>query len=156
VGQTFQGELGGAGLRIAIAVGRFNETVTARLLEGARKALKQHEVNDDDVDVAWAAGAFELPVVAKTFAESGNYDAIVCLGAVIQGETRHFDFVAGEAARGITQVALETGVPVVFGVITPDNLEQALARAGGKVDKGYDAVVTAIETANLLRQIKAT
>lgn len=154
MGETYQGDLNGAGMRIAIAVSRFNETITTRLLEGARKALERHGVRDDDVVVAWTPGAFELPLTARAFAESGDYDAVVCLGAVIRGETPHFDFVAGEAARGIQDVAADTGVPVVFGVITTDNLEQAVARAGGKADKGYDAVVTAIETANLLRQIR--
>ena len=155
MGETYQGDLTGSDLRIAIAVARFNETVTSRLLEGARKALLRHEVAEDNVTVAWAPGAFELPLVARSFAESGDYDAVVCLGAVIRGETSHFDFVAAEAARGISQVAADTGLPVIFGVITPDNLEQALDRAGGQQDKGYDAVVSAIEMANLLRQLEA-
>lgn len=154
MGATYQGDLDGSDLRIAVAVARFNETVTSRLLEGARKALFRHEVNDDNVTVAWVPGAFELPLVARTLAQSGDYDAVVCLGAVIRGETPHFDFVAAEAARGISQAAADAGVPVIFGVITPNNLEQALDRAGGKADKGYDAVVSAIETANLLRQLR--
>ncbi len=154
MGSTYQGNLDGAGLRIAIAVGRFNETVTSRLLAGARTALERHGVKDDNVVVAWAPGAFELPLIARAFAEAGSYDAVVCLGAVIRGETPHFDFISAEAARGIGQVAADTGVPVIFGVITPNTLEQALARAGGKADKGYDAVVTAIEMANLMRQIR--
>jgi len=154
MGSTYQGGLDGAGLRIAIAVGRFNETVTSRLLAGARTALERHGVKDDNVAVAWAPGAFELPLVARAFAETGSYDAVVCLGAVIRGETPHFDFVAGETARGIAQVAADTGVPVIFGVITPNTVEQALDRAGGKADKGYDAVVSAIEMANLMHQIR--
>lgn len=154
MGTTYQGELDGSELRIAIAVGRFNETVTTRLLEGARSALKRHGVNPENVAVAWAPGAFELPLVARVFAESGNYDAVVCLGAVIRGETAHFDFISAETARGIGQVAADTGLPVIFGVITPNTLEQAMERAGGKVDKGYDAVVSAIEMANLLRQMR--
>jgi 6,7-dimethyl-8-ribityllumazine synthase len=153
MGSTYQGSLDGAGLRIAIAVGRFNETVTSRLLAGARTALERHGVKDDNVVVAWAPGAFELPLVARAFAEAGSCDAVVCLGAVIRGETPHFDFISAEAARGIGQVAADTGIPVIFGVITPNTVEQALDRAGGKVDKGYDAVVSAIEMANLMRQI---
>jgi len=156
MGSTFQGELSGAGLRIAIVVSRFNEAITSRLLAGAREALAQHDVRDEDVDVTWVPGAFELPLVALTLAERRRYDAVVCLGAVIRGETPHFDYVAGEAARGIGQVARDTGVPTVFGVITPDTMEQAEARAGGKKgNKGHDAAVNAIEMANLLRQLQA-
>ena len=154
MGTTYQGDLDGAGLRIAIAVARFNEPVTTRLLEGARKALERHGVKDENVVVAWTPGAFELPLVARTFAESGEYDAVVCLGSVIRGETPHFDFISGETARGVGQVAADTHVPVIFGVITPNTLEQALDRAGGKVDKGYDAVVSAIEMANLMRKMR--
>jgi 6,7-dimethyl-8-ribityllumazine synthase len=155
MGATFKGELQGAGLRIGIVASRFNEVVTARLLEGARTALERHGVRGEDVDVAWVPGAFELPSVAKKLAESRRYDAIVCLGAVIRGETAHFDFVAGEAARGVTQVALETGVPVMFGVVTPNTLEQAMERSGGKIgNRGYDAALGAIEMANLLRQLR--
>ena len=154
MGSTYQGRLDGAGLRIAIAVARFNETVTSRLLAGARKALERHGVKDENVVVAWVPGAFELPLVARAFAEAGSYDAVVCLGAIIRGETPHFDFISAEAARGIGQVAADTGLPVIFGVITPNTLEQALDRAGGKADKGYDAVVSAIEMANLMRQIR--
>ena len=155
MGSTFQGELKGSGLRIGIVVARFNETVTARMLAGAREALQQHGVRDEDVDVAWVPGAFELPLIAKKLAESRRYDAVVCLGAVIRGETPHFDFVAGEAARGVQQVALETGVPVAFGVITPNTVEQAMDRAGGRIgNKGYDAITTAIEMAALIRNLR--
>jgi 6,7-dimethyl-8-ribityllumazine synthase len=153
---TFQGELNGAGLRIAVVVSRFNESITSRLLDGAREALARHDVRDEDVDVAWVPGAFELPLAALELAESRRYDAVVCLGAVIRGETPHFEYVAGEAARGVAQVARDTGVPVVFGVITPDTMEQAEARAGGKKgNKGQDAALSAIEMANLLRQLRA-
>ena len=153
---TFQGELDGAALRIAVVVSRFNEDVTSRLLAGARSAFQQHHVPEDAVDVAWVPGAFELALVARKLAESRRYDAVVCLGAVIRGETPHFEYVAGEAARGIGQVARDTGVPVTFGVITPNTLEQALERAGGKAgNKGFDAAVNAIEMANLLRQLRA-
>ena len=130
MGSTYQGSLDGTGLRIAIAVGCFNETVTSRLLSGARKALERHGVKDENVVVAWAPGAFELPLVARAFAEAGSYDAVVCLGAIIRGETPHFEFISAEAARGIGQVAADTGVPAIFGVMTPNTLEQCLARAG--------------------------
>jgi 6,7-dimethyl-8-ribityllumazine synthase len=155
VGNTFQGELDGAGLRIGIVVSRFNEPVTSRLLAGARSALERHGVRDADVDVAWVPGAFELPVAARTLADSRRYDAVVCLGAVIRGETPHFEYVAGAAARGIQDAARDSGLPVIFGVITPNTLEQAMERAGGTVgNKGYDAVLSAIEMANLLRQLR--
>lgn len=155
MGQTFQGELRGAGLRLALVVSRFNEQVTSRLLSGARQALERHGVRAEDVDVAWVPGAFELPLAARKLAESHRYDAVVCLGAVIRGETPHFDFIAAEAARGVGQVALDTGVPTIFGVITPNTLEQALDRADGKAgNKGYDAAVSAIEMANLMRQLR--
>lgn len=155
MGVTFQGELHGAGLRLALVVSRFNEVVTSRLLAGARSALERHGVREEDVDVAWVPGSFELPIAARRLAESRRYDAVVCLGAVIRGETPHFEYVAAEAARGIGQVARDTGVPTIFGVLTPNTLEQALERAGGKVgNKGYDAAVNAIEMANLMRQLR--
>ena len=155
MGETFKGDLKGAGLRFAVVVARFNEDVTARLLSGARTAFERHGVRDDDVDVAWVPGAFELPIVARNRAESRRYDAVVCLGAVIRGETPHFEFISEEAANGIGRVAQDTGVPAVFGVITPNTVEQALDRAGGKIgNKGYDAAVSAIEMANLMRQLR--
>jgi 6,7-dimethyl-8-ribityllumazine synthase len=142
-----------AGLRIAVVVARFNDDVTSKMLAGAREALAKHSVAD--FDIAWVPGAFELPVAARRLAESRRYDAVVCLGAVIRGETPHFEYIAAEAARGIGQVAQDTGVPTIFGVITPNTLEQALDRAGGKVgNKGYDAAVSAIEMANLMRQLR--
>ena len=152
---TFQGDLHGAGLRLALVVSRFNEVVTSRLLAGARSALEGHGVREEDVDVAWVPGAFELPFAARRMAESRRYAAVVCLGAVIRGETPHFEFISAEAARGIGQVAQDTSVPTIFGVLTPNTLEQALERAGGKVgNKGYDAAVSAIEMANLMRQLR--
>lgn len=152
---TFQGELRGAGLRVALVVSRFNEPVTTRLLAGARTALERHGVRDEDIDVAWVPGAFELPLAARRLAESRRYDAVACLGAIIRGETPHFDYIAAETARGIGQVAQDTGVPTVFGVLTPNTLEQAMERAGGKVgDKGYDAAVTAIEMATLMQRLR--
>lgn len=152
---TFQGELRGAGLHVALVVSRFNEPVTTRLLAGARSALERHGVREEDIDVAWVPGAFELPLAARRLAESRRYDAVACLGAIIRGETPHFDYIAAETARGIGQVAQDTGVPTVFGVLTPNTLEQAMERAGGKVgDKGYDAAVTAIEMATLMQRLR--
>lgn len=154
MGRTFEGGLEGKELRLAITVSRFNDFVTQRLLEGARSALERYGVGADSADIAYVPGSFELPLVASRMAKSGHYDAVICLGAVIRGETPHFDYVAGEAARGIARAGQDTGVPVIFGVITANTLEQALERAGGEVgNKGYDAVVSAIEMANLLRQV---
>lgn len=153
--RTFEGSLSGQGLSLAIVVSRFNRLVTERLLAGAQDAIARHGVDGEKVDVAWVPGSIELPLVARRLAERRRYDAIVCLGAVIRGETPHFDHVANQAAAGISRVALDTGVPVVFGVITANTLEQALERAGGKAgNKGYDAVVTAIEMANLLEGLE--
>ena len=155
MGRTFQGELDGAGLHLALVASRFNEKVTLRLVDGARSALERYGVKEDDVDLAWVPGAFELPLAARRLAESHRYDAIVCLGAVIRGETPHFEYVSAEVARGVSEVSRDTGVPVVFGVITLDKREQALARAGGsKANKGADAIATAIEMVNLLRQLR--
>ena len=155
--KTLEGSLSGQGLSLAIVVSRFNRLVTERLLAGAHDAMARHGVDQEKVDVAWAPGALELPLAARRLAERGRYDAIVCLGAVIRGETPHFDYVASQAAAGISRVALDTGVPTIFGVITANTLEQALDRAGGKAgNKGYDAVITAIEMANLLEQVEGT
>ena len=155
MGNLFQGELRGERVRVAVVVARFNETVTSRLLAGAQQALEHHGVPDSHVDVAWVPGAFELSIVARAMAESRRYDAVVCLGAVIRGETPHFEFISAEAARGIGQVAQDTGIPAIFGVITPNTLEQAMERAGGSAgNKGYDAAVSAIEMVNLLRQLR--
>jgi 6,7-dimethyl-8-ribityllumazine synthase len=153
---TLEGSLDGSGLRIAVVVSRFNDDVTSKMLDGAREALAKHNVRDEDTTIAWVPGAFELPLTARKLAETKRFDAVVCLGTVIRGETPHFDFVAGEAARGIMDVGRDTGVPVAFGVTTPNDKEQALARAGGKKgNKGFDAVETAIEMATLLRRIAA-
>jgi 6,7-dimethyl-8-ribityllumazine synthase len=146
-----EGSLAARGRRFAVAVSRFNGVVTAKLLDGALAAFRRHDVADDDVEVAWTPGAFELPLTAKRLAESQGFDAVVCLGAVIRGETAHFDLVAGECARGIQRVALETGVPCVFGVLTTDTVAQAMDRAGGEHgNKGWDAAIAAIEMAGLL------
>ena len=145
-------ELGGR--RFAIAASRFNGIVTSKLLEGALAAFKRHGVDEEDVEIAWAPGAFELPLVAMRLALSGQFDSIVCLGAVIRGETAHFDYVAGECARGIRRVSLDTGVPCVFGVLTTETLEQAMDRAGGKHgNKGWEAATSAIEMASLLDEL---
>ncbi|RMG53230.1 MAG: 6,7-dimethyl-8-ribityllumazine synthase [Acidobacteria bacterium] len=154
MGKTFRGTLTGKGLRIALVVSRFNEFISHRLLAGARDALERLEVADEDIDVAWTPGAFELPLVAKRCAESGRYDAVVCLGAVIRGATPHFDYVASEVAKGVATVGLTTGVPTIFGVLTTDTIEQAIERAGSKSgNKGFDAAMAAIEMANLFKQI---
>jgi 6,7-dimethyl-8-ribityllumazine synthase len=139
------------GRRFAVVVSRFNETVTSRLLEGALSALRRHGVSEDDVDVAQTPGAFEIPMAAERLARSEQFDAVVCLGAVIRGETAHFDYIAGECARGIRRVGMETGVPCIFGVLTTDTLEQAMERAGGTYgNKGWDAAIAAMEMASLL------
>ena len=140
--------------RFAIAAAAFNEVVVGRLVEGAVACFRAHGIAEDGLTVAWVPGAFELPLVAKRLAESGLYDAVVCVGAVIRGETAHFDFVAGEAARGIREVSVQTGVPVLFGVLTTENLEQALDRAGGKHgNKGWDSAMAAMQTASVLDQL---
>jgi 6,7-dimethyl-8-ribityllumazine synthase len=144
----------GAGMRIGLVVARFNEPITGALLDGAQRALRGRGVRDDDVELAWVPGAFELPVVAKRLAHSGACDAVVCLGAVIRGDTPHFDYVAGEAARGLQQAALDTGVPVVFGVLTTDTRQQALDRIGGcEGHKGEEAALTALEMVALFRRL---
>jgi 6,7-dimethyl-8-ribityllumazine synthase len=154
---SVQGSADGAGLRIAIACSRFNGDVTNKLLAGARAELARSGVAQADTTVVWVPGAFELPLIALALARTGSYDAVICLGAVIRGETSHYEFVAGECATGIQRVQLELGLPVVFGVLTTENREQALARAGGAVgNKGTDAATTAIEMANVLRQVEAT
>ncbi|HET7524199.1 MAG TPA: 6,7-dimethyl-8-ribityllumazine synthase [Acidimicrobiales bacterium] len=148
---VFDGHLGGAGLRVAIAASRFNHAIVERLVDGATDGLRRHGVDEDRIDIVWAPGAFELPLVASRLAQSGGYDAVIALGAVIRGATGHYDFVAGQCAAGIQRVQLDTGIPVIFGVLTTDTIEQAVERAGTKAgNKGFDAAVAAIETANLL------
>jgi 6,7-dimethyl-8-ribityllumazine synthase len=153
--RQFSGNLVGTGLKIAIVSSRWNDFMGSRLLEGARDALIRHGVAESDIDVALVPGSFELPLAAQKAVQSGRYDAVVCLGVVIRGATPHFDYVAGEAAKGIAQVALQSGVPVGFGVVTADTLEQAIERAGSKAgNKGVEAALAAIEMANLLRQLE--
>jgi 6,7-dimethyl-8-ribityllumazine synthase len=148
---VFEGDLNGAGLRVAIAASRFNEAIVARLVEGATDGLRRHGVDTDSIAVAWVPGAFELPLVAARLAACGGYDAVITLGAVIRGATGHYDFVAGQCAAGVQRVQLDTEVPIVFGVLTTDTIEQAVERAGTKAgNKGFEAASTAIEMANLL------
>ena len=149
-----EGKLDASGLSFGIVVGRFNSFIAERLLEGALDALVRHGAADAAIDVVRVPGAYEIPLAAQKLAARNKYDAVICLGAVIRGSTPHFDFVANEVAKGIAHVSLETGVPVAFGVLTTDTIEQAVERAGTKAgNKGFDAAVTAIETANLLREM---
>ncbi len=152
--KEIRGDLHARGRRFAVAVARFNELVTRELLVGALEALRSHDVADEDVDVVWVPGAFELSLVARRLASSGTYDGVICLGAVIRGETTHFEHVAGQAAAGIREAADASGVPVSFGVLTTETLEQALDRAGGNHgNKGWDAAIAACEMASLLEQL---
>jgi len=153
--KVIEGKLLGKDYNFAIVVSRFNHFITGRLLEGALDALQRHGVADDRISVIWAPGAFEIPVVAKKLVLSGKYDAVICLGAVIRGSTPHFDYVAAEVSKGIAAVGLETGMPVIFGVVTTENIEQAIERAGTKSgNKGWDAALTALELVNLTEQLK--
>jgi len=151
---TYAGRLDGSGMRVAVVCGRFNEFITERLLAGAIDALVRHGVDEGSLTVVWAPGAFELPLVAKQLAASGEYDAVVCVGAVIRGATGHYDQVANNAAAGVARASLDTGIPVIFGVLTTDTIDQAIERAGSKAgNKGADAAVSAIEMVDLLRQL---
>jgi 6,7-dimethyl-8-ribityllumazine synthase len=151
---VYEGDLIGSGLKVGVVVSRFNELLSSRLLGGAQDALARHGVAADDVDVAWVPGAFEIPLVAQKLAASKRYDAVVALGVVIRGATPHFEYVAAEVSKGIAHAGLETGVPVAFGVVTADSIEQAVERAGTKHgNKGWDAAVSAIEMANLLKTL---
>ena len=152
--KELSGDMNGQGLRVAVVVARFNELVTRPLLDGAVGTLSRYGVSDNDINIVWVPGAFELPVAAKNLADTGRYYSIICLGAVIRGETGHYDMVAGHASRGIGQVGMDTGVPTIFGVLTTENMEQALNRAGGKSGNlGSNAAVAAIETARLVQAI---
>ncbi|WFR56471.1 6,7-dimethyl-8-ribityllumazine synthase [Anaerocolumna sp. AGMB13025] len=152
--RTMEGNLIGQGLKFGIIAGRFNEFISGKLVSGALDALKRHGVEEKEIDITWVPGAFEIPLIAKKMAKSNKYDGVICLGAVIRGATPHFDYVSNEVTKGIAHVSLETEVPVIFGVLTTDNIEQAIERAGTKAgNKGYDAAVTAIEMANLIRQL---
>ena len=152
--KLFEGVLLGKGLKFGVVASRFNEFITRKLLEGAQDALLRHGVNEEDIDVAWVPGSFEIPLVAQKLAQTKRYDAVICLGTVVRGATPHFEYIAAEVAKGIARVSLETGLPVSFGVITADTLEQAIERAGTKAgNKGFDAAVDAIEMVNLLNNI---
>ena len=153
---VLEGYITGKGLKFGIVVARFNEFITSKLLGGALDTLHRHETADEDVDVAWVPGAFEIPVVAKKMAESGKYDAVICLGAVIRGSTTHYDYVCNEVSKGIAQVSMNSDIPVMFGIVTTENIEQAIERAGTKAgNKGYDCALGAIEMVNLIREIEA-
>lgn len=153
---NFEGKLIGKELKVAIVVSRFNDFITGRLLEGAKDTLIRHDVNEDNIDVAFVPGAFEIPLVAKKLASSGNYDVVITLGCVIRGATSHFDYVCNEVAKGVSKVNDQTNVPVIFGILTTESIEQAVERAGTKAgNKGAEAAVSAIEMANLLKSIKA-
>jgi 6,7-dimethyl-8-ribityllumazine synthase len=152
--KVLEGKVVADGAKIGIVAARFNEFIVSKLISGARDGLVRHNVEDDDITLAWVPGAFEIPVMAKKMAESGKYDAVICLGAVIRGATSHYDYVCAEVSKGIASVSLETGVPVMFGVVTTDNIEQAIERAGTKAgNKGYDCALGAIEMINLAKQM---
>jgi 6,7-dimethyl-8-ribityllumazine synthase len=152
--KVFEGKLIGTGLKFGVVISRVNDFITNRLLEGAQDAFLRHGVDENDVDIAWTPGAFEIPLIASKMVEKKKYDAIVCLGAIINRGTPHATYVATELAKGIAKIELESGVPVIFGVLTTDNIEQAIERAGTKMgNRGFEAVVTAIETANLLKTL---
>jgi 6,7-dimethyl-8-ribityllumazine synthase len=153
---VYEGHLVSQGLKYGIVVGRFNEFITSKLLSGALDALKRHGAIEEEIEIAWVPGAFEIPLIAQKMAETGKYDAVITLGAVIRGSTPHFDYVCSEAAKGVAAIALKTGVPTIFGVLTTDSIEQAVERAGTKAgNKGWEAASAAIEMANLTRAIKA-
>ncbi|MCM3116869.1 6,7-dimethyl-8-ribityllumazine synthase [Neobacillus sp. MER 74] len=155
MGNIFEGNLVGSGLKIGIVVGRFNEFITSKLLSGAQDALKRHGVSESDVDLAWVPGAFEISLIAQKMANSNKYDAVITLGTVIRGSTPHFDYVCNEVAKGVSAINLKSGIPVIFGVLTTDSIEQAIERAGTKAgNKGWDAATAAIEMANLCRSIE--
>jgi len=152
--KPFEGMLLGKGLKFGLVASRFNEFISKKLVEGAQDALLRHGVNEGDIEIAWVPGTFEIPLIAKKLAETRRYDAIICLGAVVRGGTPHFEYIAGEVTRGVARVGLETGLPIIYGVITADTLEQAIERAGTKAgNKGFEAAVSAIEMANLVKGI---
>jgi 6,7-dimethyl-8-ribityllumazine synthase len=153
--RVYEGSITGKGRRFGVVVSRFNEFVSLRLLEGAMDCLRRHGASDDDITIAWVPGAFDIPALAKRMGDSGRFDAVVCLGAVIRGATPHFDYVAAEVAKGVANAAVQTGVPTVFGVVTADNLEQAVERAGAKAgNRGWDAARSAMELADVYAQME--
>ena len=153
--RTLEGKMIAKGIRIGIVVSRFNEFITSKLLGGAMDGLLRHDVSEDNVDVAWVPGAFEIPLIASKMAGSGKYDAVICLGAVIRGSTSHYDYVCNEVSKGIASVSLQTGIPVMFCIVTTENIEQAIERAGTKAgNKGYDCALGAIEMINLIKTME--
>ncbi len=153
--KVFEGNVISKNIRVGIVAARFNEFIVSKLVGGALDGLKRHGVNEEDVDVAWVPGAFEIPLIAKKMAECGKYDAVICVGAVIRGSTTHYDYVCSEVSKGIASVSLNSDIPVMFGVITTENIEQAIERAGSKAgNKGYDCALGAIEMVNLIREIE--
>ena len=153
--RTIEGNLVSKNIRVGIVAARFNEFITSKLLGGARDGLLRHDVRDEDIDLAWVPGAFEIPLIASKMAKSGKYDAVICLGAVIRGATGHYDYVCNEVSKGIATVSLESGIPVLFGVLTTENIEQAIERAGTKAgNKGYDCALSALEMVNLIRELE--
>ncbi|HJB36310.1 MAG TPA: 6,7-dimethyl-8-ribityllumazine synthase [Candidatus Blautia merdipullorum] len=153
--KTFEGKLVSEDIKVGIIVARFNEFITSKLLSGALDTLTRHEVNEENIQVAWVPGAFEIPLIASKMAESGEYDAVICLGAVIRGSTSHYDYVCNEVSKGIASVSLKSGIPVMFGVLTTENIEQAIERAGSKAgNKGSECAEGAIEMVNLIREIQ--
>jgi len=153
--KTYEGKLVSKDIKVGIIAARFNEFITSKLLGGAVDALMRHDVNENDIEVAWVPGAFEIPLIASKMAKSGKYDAVICLGAVIRGSTTHYDYVCSEVSKGIANVSLNSNIPVMFGVLTTENIEQAIERAGTKAgNKGYDCAVGAIEMVNLIREIE--
>jgi 6,7-dimethyl-8-ribityllumazine synthase len=153
MGKTFEGKLVGSNLKIGIVVGRFNEFITSKLLDGAIDTLKRHDVQEENIDVAWVPGAFEISLVAKKMAQNDKYDAVITLGTIIRGATPHFDFVSSEVAKGVSRVSLDTEKPVIFGVLTTETIEQAIERAGTKAgNKGSESAISAIEMANIINQ----
>lgn len=152
--RKLEGNVVASGIKVGIVAARFNEFIVTKIVGGAQDALIRHGVNDDDIDVAYVPGAFEIPVIAKKMAQSGKYDTVICLGAVIKGATSHYDYVCAEVSKGVASVSLETGIPVMFGVLTTDNIEQAIERAGTKAgNKGYDVACSAIEMVNLMKNL---
>jgi len=154
--KTFEGKLVSKDITVGIVATRFNEFITSKLLGGALDCLKRHDVSEEAIDIAWVPGAFEVPLIASKMASSGKYDAIICLGAVIRGNTSHYDYVCNEVTKGIAAVSLSSGIPVMFGILTTENIEQAIERAGTKAgNKGYDSAMGALEMVNLIREMKA-
>ena len=153
--KTLEGKLVAKGIRVGIVAARFNEFITSKLLSGAMDGLVRHDVREEDIHVAWVPGAFEIPLIASKMPKGGKYDAVICLGAVIRGSTSHYDYVCNEVSKGIAAVGLDSGIPVLFGVLTTENIEQAIERAGTKAgNKGYDCALSAIEMVNLIREIE--